>query len=184
MGKTICCSAVCIMTLSWKSELFFFLDKQAFPRPDVLFPFPLLRFGSCVSLPCLRQHPSRCQGLSVHGWDGESWLLVWREGITQVASYRGVEQHCCCGGGREDDSCLRGELGSECWVTETQVLLRCGGPVSIPFSPWWALVILQQKRFYPALLFFSAFLHAQHPFRSVAWHITWKAANSVMKSLS
>lgn len=86
--KKNCYSAVCIMTRSWISELFFFLDKQAFPRPGVL-SFPLLGFGSCISFPCLWQHPSRCRGLSVHGWDGDSWLLVWREGVTQVADYRG-----------------------------------------------------------------------------------------------
>lgn len=56
---------------------------------------------------------------------------------------------------------------------------------------WWSLIyfLLTLVSFdYPAakvvfssITIFSAFLPAQHPFHSVAWHITWKTANSVVK---
>lgn len=72
-GKTICYSAVCIMRLPRKSELFSpwinkHLSGQMFlPSPSV---------GLVLAFPPLPVPASQyVWGLSGHGWDGETWLL-------------------------------------------------------------------------------------------------------------
>lgn len=43
---------------------------------------------------------------------------------------------------------------------------------------------LAAGKIFSSITIFSAFLRVQHPFNFVAWHMTWKTANSVLKLLS
>lgn len=64
---------------------------------------------------------------------------------------------------------------------------RGAGSSLVRWSRIYFLLTLVSFDYPPAKVIFSsittlsAFLPAQHPFHSVAWHITWKTANSVMK---
>lgn len=105
-GKTICCSATCVMRLHWKSELFSSWTNKSLPG-QMFFLSLSMGLALAFSLPCPWQHPGRCvwgflcvgrAGCLNGGKGSPRWLLTGEQ--SGIAAVKGARRNVLAWVGR------------------------------------------------------------------------------------